>query len=192
MVRKEFKLQRTRTPGGLAAELALLSEEMQKAFIEAYRAYSDLNIRFAVAGGLAAGAYGEPRNTKDIDFLVGDEAFVKTGFLISFAKPLPLQAYSVSIDPIPLPEDINRWTVLDNAVTNPYIDTTLGFPILLVPPTALAYMKLASPRAKDRGDIVTMLEAEVIDLDILVEWIGEDEVLQKRLNAALEEAAATE
>jgi len=41
----------------------------------ASRALSSLGVRHAVAGGLAVGAHGYPRNTRDVDLLVGDEAF---------------------------------------------------------------------------------------------------------------------
>jgi hypothetical protein len=37
---------------------------------------SELGVRHALVGGLAVGAWGYPRNTRDIDFLVGEEAFV--------------------------------------------------------------------------------------------------------------------
>ena len=38
-------------------------------------ALTSLGVRHALAGGLAVGAYGYPRNTQDVDLLVGDEAF---------------------------------------------------------------------------------------------------------------------
>src|SRR5262245_44230571 len=133
MVRNELKLRGgARGPPGLAAELALLSSEMQSAFRDAYAAYEALGIRFAVVGALAAGAYGEPRGTKNIDFLVNDEAFQRNGPLISFAKPLPLQAYSVAIDPIPLPEHPKRWKILDAALENPRIDLSTGTQVRLL------------------------------------------------------------
>jgi hypothetical protein len=193
MVRKEIKYRRRpASPPGLAEEMSMLSEEMRRAFRSAYEAYTRLGIRFAVCGGLAAGAYGEPRSTRDIDFLVGDEAFMKTGPLISFAKPMPLQAYDVAIDPIPLPEDPQRWKVLDDALSHSHVDRTLGFEVLLLPALALAYMKLASPRGKDRGDIVAMIRAGSVDVDQLGELVAFDEELASRLAAVVAEIAEEE
>jgi hypothetical protein len=83
----------------------MLSESMRAAVVAACDAYAALGVPYALVGGLAAGARGRPRFTKDVDFLVGEEAFIRSGLIISFAKPMPLQAGDVAIDPIPLPED---------------------------------------------------------------------------------------
>jgi hypothetical protein len=37
-----------------------------------------VGVRHVVVGGLAVGANGFPRATKDVNFLVGDEAFERT------------------------------------------------------------------------------------------------------------------
>lgn len=109
---------------------------------------------FALVGGLAAGAHGRPRFTKDVDFRVGDEAFRKSGLIVSFAKPMPLQAGDVAIVAVPLPEDPVRKTVLGRALENVEYDTTTGRRIPILGATWLSYIKLGSPRGKDRDDIV--------------------------------------
>ena len=57
----------------------LLEDVISKKVLDAMRVASDaltaLGIRHVVVGGLAVGANGYPRATKDVDFLVGDEAF---------------------------------------------------------------------------------------------------------------------
>lgn len=48
-------------------------------------------IRHAVVGGLAVGAYGFARATKDVDFLVGEEAFQHHGGgLVTIAPGVPI------------------------------------------------------------------------------------------------------
>lgn len=187
MVRKHFPIRHSVDAPGLAGELDMLSEDLRRAFFAALDAYEKLGVRFALVGGLAAGSYGEPRATKDIDFLVGDEAFKKSGPIISFALPLPLQSYRVAIDPIPLPEDRVRWGHLDDALSNPVVDTTTGRPVSILPAHALAYMKLASSRSKDRGDIVAMILSGAVDiLDLERMTDGDPELARALRLVALE------
>lgn len=145
----------------LAAELELLAPKMRDALLSAVYAYRQTGVRFALCGGLAAGVYGSPRATRDIDFLVGNEAFVP-GPLLIFAHPLPLQANGVAVDAIPLPDDKERALVLDKALTYARIDSSLGVPIPILAPEWLAFMKLAVGRSKDKGDVVAMLESGAV------------------------------
>src|SRR2546426_10611189 len=55
--------------------LAAVQESVRVAAEEASRRLRDLGSRHALIGGLAVGASGAPRNTTDVDFLVGLEAF---------------------------------------------------------------------------------------------------------------------
>lgn len=187
MVRKQFNIRHPQNEVGLATELAMLSDGMQRAFFEAWDAYEKLGVRFVLVGGLAAGSYGEPRATKDIDFLLGDEAFVKSGRIVSFAVKMPLQSDRVAIDPIALPEAPQRWEHLEHGLTNPVFDTTTGRTIRILPPAALAYMKLASPRSKDRGDIVAMVSSGAVDPDELVRMVSGDVELMRALDLVFAE-----
>lgn len=184
MVRNQLGLGKRELGKGLAAVLALLPEPVRVAFFAANEAYAALGVRYALVGGIAAGAYGEPRFTKDIDFLVGDEAFVKSGLVVSFAKPMPLEAAGVAIDPIPLPEEPRRHAHLEHALAHPVVDLSTGVAVPMLPALALAYMKLASPRGKDRSDIVAMLEAGAVELDALLALTEDDALLRERLEAA--------
>lgn len=189
MVRNQLGLKRRPEGAGLKSELDMLSEAMREAVLAACTAYSELGVPFALVGGLAAGALGRPRFTKDIDFLVGEEAFRKRGLIISFALPMPLQAGDVAIDPIPLPEEPARRAVLSAALAAADIDTTTGQPVPILSATWLAYMKLASPRGKDRDDIVGMMQAGKVDLAALERAVVGDELLVARLCEALAELA---
>lgn len=186
MVKKQFSLRRGRQSEGLAGELSILSEEMRAAFFAAEEAYRKLGIRYAVVGGLAVGAHGEPRATRDIDFLVGDEAFT-TGPIVSFAVPLPLQAFGVSIDAVPLPVHVGRAAVLDRALSHPHIDRTTGVDVPILAALELAYMKLAAGRSKDLGDVISMLRRGSLDPSELVALAHGDDELLARLVPVLEE-----
>jgi hypothetical protein len=192
MVRNQLGLKRPLSAGGLAAELAMLAPEMREALLAAAGAYAALGVPHALVGGLAAGAYGRPRFTRDIDFLVGDEAFVRSGLIVSFAKPMPLQAGQVAIDPIPLPEAPRRHAVLSEALRTCRVDETTGEAIPILDATWLAYMKLGSPRGKDRDDIVGMMLTGAVDRAALARAVTGDEELEVRWAAALEELRLAE
>lgn len=174
---------------GLRAVLDFLGPDARSAVLEANRAYASLGVPYALCGGLAAGAHGDPRVTKDIDFLVGDEAFVRTGRIVSFAKPMPLRADPLAIDPIPLPEAPARRAFLEQALAAPEIDRTTSEDVPVLSATAVAYMKLASPRGKDRSDIVGMMRAGRVDLTALRAAVAQDPELRTRLDEALAELA---
>lgn len=189
VVRNQLGLKREARAAGLAAQLDMLSEGMRAAVLAACDAYAALGVPYALVGGLAAGARGRPRFTKDVDFLVGEEAFTRSGLIISFAKPMPLQAGDVAIDPIPLPDDPRRKEVLAQALAGAEIDDTTGRRVPILTGTWLAYMKLASPRGKDRDDIVGMIQTGTVDREALEAAIVGDAELEDRWKLALEELA---
>lgn len=192
MVKNQLGLRVRPVGAGLKSQLDMLSESMREAVLAACEAYAGLDVPFALVGGLAAGAHGRPRFTKDVGFLVGDAAFTKTGIIVSFAKPMPLQAGDVAIDPIPLPEQPARKAVLERALENVQFDTTMGRPIPILDATALCYMKLASPRGKDRDDIVGILQVGRVDVNELTSLTKEDSELRERLTQALAELELAE
>lgn len=195
MVRKQLRLKRHEELGqGLRSVVKLLAPDMEQALLAANEAYARLGVRYVLVGALASGAHGRPRNTSDIDFLVGDEAFERSGVIISFKQGMPLQAGERAIDPIPLPVEPVRHRLLDAAMNEPVIDSSLGAKVPMLSATALAYMKLASPRAKDLGDVVDMLRAGSVKLDELEAAVtmDGDERMAARLTAALSEAATEE
>ena len=66
----------------------------------------ELGIRHALVGALGVGAHGYPRATKDVDFLVGDEAFQQhAGGLVSITAGVPIQVGDVPVDPLSLRSD---------------------------------------------------------------------------------------
>jgi hypothetical protein len=56
------------------------------------------NVRHVVVGGLAVGANGYPRATKDVDFLVGAEAFHHhPNGLVTMRPEVPFQVNGVAV-----------------------------------------------------------------------------------------------
>jgi hypothetical protein len=77
---------------------------------------------------------------------------------------------------------------LEAALDARVVDAETGIPILQA--TWLAYMKLASPRAKDKMDVVAMLRAGTVDQSALEPSIANDAELWERYQAAVAEAKA--
>src|SRR5438105_4029645 len=95
-------------------------------------------IRYALAGALAVGAHGYPRASKDVDFVVGEEAFtLHEGGILTVNPNVPVRVGDVAVDPISVgPNEHHLLEAVERA------DTSLGIRIL--PVEALIYMKLKS------------------------------------------------
>src|SRR5215475_11405708 len=82
---------------------SLLQGVVAPEVIDAMKVASDalkrVGVRHVVVGALAVGANGFPRATKDVDFLVGDEAFERhAGGLVTLRPGVPIQVHGVAID----------------------------------------------------------------------------------------------
>jgi len=117
----------------------------------ASEALSAANVRHVVVGGLAVGANGYPRATKDVDFLVGAEAFHHhANGLVTMRPEIPFQVNGVAID------------LLSPDTGEDFLEATLVAPhgsMMEAPP--LVYMKLKSPRRKDHVDVIEMLKGGI-------------------------------
>ena len=109
------------------------------------------NVRHIVVGGLAVGANGYPRATKDVDFLVGDEAFHRhANGLVTMRPEVPFQVNGVAVD------------LLSPEASEDFLEATLAAPpgtMMEAPP--LVYMKLKSPRRKDQVDVIEMIKGGI-------------------------------
>lgn len=140
-------------------DLGLLDGVVAPRILDALRVASEqltkIGVRHALVGGLAVGAHGYPRATKDVDFLVGEEAFLHHGGgLVTIAPGVPVQVGDVAVDPISI---ASGESYLDAAVAKPIISG--GIPI--APLEALFYLKLKSPRRKDAADLVELVKGGV-------------------------------
>ncbi len=122
-------------------------------------------VTHALCGGLAVGAHGFPRATKDVDFLVSDEAFVvHGGGVVTMAGGVPIQINGVAIDHLSVQPDepFLKEALLHSVETGG---------IRVVPIEALVFMKLKSPRPKDRLDLLQLVRAG-LDLDACRELVA--------------------
>ncbi|MFN7973858.1 MAG: hypothetical protein U0166_16170 [Acidobacteriota bacterium] len=123
--------------------------------VSASKELTGLGVRHALVGGLAVGAHGFARATKDVDFIVDDSAWRQTeGGLLVMTAGLPFRAHGVAIDTLPVGED-ERF--LTRAIAD--AESTEGIPV--APVEALVYMKLSSPRAKDRADVIELVKSGI-------------------------------
>jgi hypothetical protein len=125
-------------------------------------------IRHALVGGLAVGAHGWPRATKDVDFILGPEGFeMHAGGIVTFAPGVPLRVGNVPVDPIlPAPSESHLDRDLDRAIVSD------GVPV--APIEALVYMKLRSPRKKDKTDIIELAKTAGFDEDLIRVYLEEN------------------
>src|SRR4051812_2364188 len=132
----------------------VVAPEVLHAAEVASRTLREAGIPHALAGGLAVGAHGYPRTTDDVDFLVGDEAFVKhAGGIVTLKVPL-IAVGHVRVDFVSIEDARGEAEQLRPAVENPPV--TEQMPV--VPLTALVYMKLKASRQKDLADLVELLK----------------------------------
>lgn len=152
----------------------------------ASQALRNAGIRHALAGGLAVGAWGCPRWSKDADFLVGDEAFVAhAGGFVTFAEGVPISFAGVAIDSLSIGPDEG---FLVESLENPVVVD--GIPV--IPVEALIYLKLKSPRGKDRADVVELVKAG-IDAKAVFLWLSpRSPEMAKRFADAVDKAAKEE
>lgn len=159
--------------------------EIEEATRGSSRALRAAGIRHALVGGLAVGAWGYPRWSKDVDYLVGEEAFVvHPGGFVTFAPGVPIAYERVPVDSISIAQDegfIND--ALDRAIV---VD---GVPV--APAEALVYLKLKSPRRRDFVDVVEMAKAG-IDAKFVLSWLSkhapaQEEKFAKAIEQAQEE-----
>lgn len=117
----------------------------------ASKALTMLGIRHVVVGGLAVSAYGRPRATGGVSFLVGDEAFEHhPGGFVTMKPGVPIQVHGVAID------------LLSVQAGEEHLRSALEAPMgSMIEAPQLIYMKLKSPRQKDRADVVELVKAGV-------------------------------
>lgn len=117
----------------------------------ASEALAAANVRHVVVGGLAVGANGFPRATKDVAFLVGAEAFCHhASGLVTMRPEVPFQVHGVAVD------------LLSVGAGEEFLEETLvttAGAFIEAPP--LVYLKLKSPRLRDHVDVVEMIKGGI-------------------------------
>lgn len=132
----------------------VVSTRILQALYDAAAQLDVLGVPHVAIGGIAVGAYGAPRATKDVDFLVGEEAFEHHGPLVSFRPGLPIASGGVAVDPVSIGHDESF--LLE---TFEYPAVSRRVPIIGLAP--LIYLKLRAGRHHDLGDVERLLEAGI-------------------------------
>ncbi len=148
----------------------VVAPEILRAAEVASEKLRETGIPHALAGGLAVGAHGYPRTTDDVDFLVGDEAFVMhEGGIVTLKLPL-IAVGGVRIDFVSIEESKGEGVYLRPAVDRP--PTSEDMPI--VPLNALVFMKLKAGRQKDIADVVELLKRGNVDVEAVESFLEEN------------------
>jgi hypothetical protein len=158
----------------------VVAREVLEAMEVASSALKTVGVRHVVVGGLAVGANGFPRATDDVDFLVGDEAFEHhAGGLVTLKAGVPFQVRGVAVD----------FMAPAEAFLAPALDAAPGS-MIEGPP--LVYLKLKSPRHKDRTDVIELIKRG-LDVDACRTYLSANApALVADLDAAIAIARAEE
>lgn len=129
----------------------VVAAKVLEALALASAALTSASVRHVVVGGLAVGANGYPRATKDVDFLVGAEAFHHhANGLVTMRQEIPFQVNGVAVDLLS-PDD-----------GEDFLETTLAAtPGSMMEAPPLVYMKLKSPRRKDQVDVIELVKGGI-------------------------------
>lgn len=119
--------------------------------VKTARLLTELGVRHALVGGLAVGIHGHPRATKDVDFLVADEAFLMVRPLLVYRDELK---HLVEVGVVDL---------LSVSDQRPFMEEFLALPkaggVPIIPVEALIMMKLDANRIQDRADVRALVDA---------------------------------
>jgi hypothetical protein len=157
--------------------------EVLSAMKTASEALRRVGVRHVVVGGLAVAANGFRRATGDVDFLVGAEAFeYHEGGLVSLKRGVPFQVGGVAVDLLSPQSDES---FLDDLLQRATPGSIAEAPVLV-------YLKLKSPRMKDRTDVVELVKAG-IDVDACRNFLAQHAPsFVEALDAAVARARAEE
>ena len=133
----------------------LLVDVVAPKVLEALRLASEAltlaSVRHVVVGGLAVGAYGYARATRDVHFLVGAEAFHHhANGLVTLRPEIPFQVNGVAVD------------LLSVGTGEQFLELALAAPPgSTIDVAPLVYLKLKSPRRKDQVDVIEMIKGGI-------------------------------
>ena len=163
LAQPHLSVMRSRRTPVKVPDPSLLDEVVNPRVLEAMRRASDamkaIGVRHIVVGGLAVGANGYPRATADVDFLVGDEAFEHHADGVVTLR-VPIQVNGIPVDYLSVGPDEQH---LGDAIA--------AEPGSFAPVPVLVYLKLKSPRSKDRTDVIELIKAG-IDVGVCREYLA--------------------
>ena len=107
----------------------------------------ELGVPHALIGGLAVGVHGHPRATRDVDFLVGAEAFSHTTPVLMYRQELAEIVRTGETDIMSIPTDYPGLAA----------ELRLEDDIPVISLRGLILMKLVAFRPRDQGDVGSLV-----------------------------------
>ena len=155
-MKKMIEMRRGRGGGGSRAasvpNLSLLNGVVAAGVLTAMRTadriFTKAGIPHVLVGGLAVGAYGHPRATKDADFLVNDAAFTRRHGIVRMRPEIPIDVRGVGIDTL--------WANAPEEHAAIGSSPTTGG-VRVAPIEVIVAMKIRARRIQDDADVVAML-----------------------------------
>jgi hypothetical protein len=154
----------------------LLHPRFQKAAKRASRDLARSNIKHVLIGGIAAGVYGRPRATKDIDFLVDGDACEKLAGprLGGGVKGIMMEYENVPVD-----------LLFSKKIPEPH---TMIKGIPLISPEELVLLKLKRSSYRDLNDIGEVIRGGNLSLDKLRQLAKQYSIEKEDLEQIVKEA----
>ena len=126
---------------------------------------SRLGVPHVLVGGLAVGLNGFPRATKDVDYLVGPEAFERVSPFLVYRPELKHRVTMGVVDLLAVPD---AFPCLAEQLAVGEVGE-----VHVIAPEALVLMKLSANRAQDRADVARLLETG-IDESVVAAYLAEN------------------
>lgn len=127
----------------------IVAPEVLAAMRTADRILSRAKILHVLVGGLAVGAHGHPRATRDVDFLVDDTAFVRRRGVTTMRPEIPIEVHGVAIDTI--------WASFKDEHAAIGSAPSSGGGVRVAPIEVIVAMKIRARSAQGNADIVELL-----------------------------------
>ncbi len=162
---------------------AAVSPDVIEDAIEIGELLARLQVPHALIGGLAVGLNGFPRATRDVDYLVGSEAFETTSPFLVFREELRDRVEMGIIDLLAVPEAYP--CLLDQLAV-----VEVG-QVHVIAPEALILMKLSANRPQDRADIVRLIEADLEERQVAAYLAEHAPVLLNRFAELVDDVSTT-
>jgi hypothetical protein len=141
----------------MALNVGVVSDRVLRAYEKASERLKALGIQHLVVGGLAVGAWGHPRATKDVDFLVREKDAFSGSAVLTFKPGVPIEVDGVAIDYLTAESLAFRGR---ERVRGPVVSLPLLFA-----------MKLRAKRLQDDADLVALIKRGA-DIAEIARWLA--------------------
>jgi len=152
------KLRGPRSGPDILEAASAVSEKVMLAAYDASKELAALGIRHAIVGGIAVGAHGAPRATKDVDFLVNQADAFNGVTVLSFKAGVPIAIRGIVVDYL-TPDGNPHADLLRQAL----VDAKESEGVPVVPLEALIVLKLQAARRRDLDDVARLCEAADVE-----------------------------